>query len=993
MWDADHRSKRWGGRFSAAVLLCVLWAVTVLGQGQTSGRISGKIVDDAGRPVSGATVTAANKALSLERTVTTPASGEFVFGLLPTGEYDVTVTAEGKQPEVYNVRLGIGETIPLTVQMAPGAAVAESITVSADASALETTTIGSTFKYSTEVEALPIINRDIESVASLAPNMSFGPTGGTLSIAGAPSFDTTVLLDGAEISDPYFGSAPDLYLEDAIEELQVLTSGVSARYGRFQGGVINAITKSGTNDFEGAIRAELESQGWNGGTPYGEDRSTDVTQEYQATLGGPVIRDRIWFFGGLWTAPSSESASTTVFTDETVTTKYSEDRWHLKLRGALTPSHLIDGSYFKFDSESLDRQGLAAGHGLALGARKDPRTTQTLGYQGVFGPETFVELQAMRKRVKIFEGGDPNGGDPFIDYNFGVVFNNGWWDFSDPSIRDNDTLAVNVNRSLSTGRFGTHSLEAGFQRVNSITGGENRQSATGYNLLALNTGEFYNGLVNGVPTYNIVGAADDPLTYRWKALSISGKQELLNNAFYVQDAVTFNKVRLDLGLRFDAYDGSGPIASYNLDFSGWQPRVGLTYSVTPRWQVQVTYGRYVSRFNDGVANNTTGISSAPRIEHLYTGPTLTGLTADQLEAILRDDSNWGVLTAYVGPDQPTTFQATNIEAPYADDYNLSIRHGLPRNTGSVVLSWIHRDYKNLIDDFAGGVCDYGIDFGVACPAGNITTIVDPETGAPLGSVDTTIWGNYKGAKRKYRALTGVWEYRPSTRWFFGGNYTLGWTKGNYEGEAGNQPASGSLAFGNYERSIDLAAAAPYGYTDDDIRHRLITQAAYTFDFQRLGLVSLGSSYRYQSGRAYSLVAAVPRTPDPDYLQEGEANYNYFFGPNGEADRHERGSRRFDGYWALDLSMRYEVPVLLGVRPFVRLAVTNVLNNDAVTSFQTNGRALRDASGTITGWAPLATSTCGLDDAPSKDCTSFGRIRNERDYQPARAMQFAVGIQF
>ena len=988
MWSrAQQRSRQWRVPCVVALMMALVWATGAFGQGQTTGRITGKVVDETGKPVSGATVTANHAALSLERTGTTNENGDFVFALLPTGTYTITVMAEGRQPEVYNVGVSIGQTIPLEIQLAPGMAVSEAITVSASMSSLETTTVGETFDYPNQIETLPVINRGIMNVASLAPNVAPGPNAGSLNIAGAPAFDTTVLLDGAEISDPYFGSATDLYLEDAIQELQVMTSGVTARYGRFMGGVINAVTKSGTNEFEGTVRAELESEGWDGGTPYGEDRSTDVSQEYQATVGGPVIRDRIWFFGGLWTAPVSATNDTTEFTNETITTKYEEERWHLKLRAALTPSHMVEGSYFKFDSESGNRIGLPAGNALAVGVRRDPRSTATFNYQGVFGSNTYGELQLTQKKVSIIEGGDPSGGDPFIDYNLSTVFNNGWWDAGDASVRDNETLAANIAHSLSTARFGAHEFEAGVQRVNSITGGENQQSPTGYNLLVFNTGEFYAGKVNGVDTYNLLG---DGYSYRWKALSVEGQQELVNDAFYVQDTMTVKDLRLDLGLRFDAYDGSGPLASYNLDFSGWQPRLGVTYNVAPRTQLQGTYGRYISRFNDNVANSSTGVSAAPRFEHLYTGPDRLGLTAAEISTILRDESQWGLLTDYISNDQPTTFQASDINAPYADDYNFSIRQGLPRDTGAIVLTYLHRDFHDLIDAFVGGACDYGIEFGQPCPAGSRTIIHDPVTGRVVAPVDTTVWANEPRAKREYRAITATWEYRPTRRLNVSGNYTYGTTKGNYEGEARNQPASGTI-FGNYERSQDMAAAAPFGYTDDDVRHRLIAQGAYTFDFHRFGVMTVGSIFRYQSGLAYSITGSPLRKDDPAYVSDANTRYTYFFGPNGEVDKHERGSRRFNGWSAIDLALRYEGPGIFGVHPFARLAVMNVLNSNTITSFQTSGTAVQDANGNVTGWRPVG--NCGLDSKPSKDCTAFGRVRNESDYQLPRAMQLAIGLQF
>jgi len=978
-------------RFLYAVLL-MMTATTLqlFGQAQTTGRIVGHVTDDAGKPIAGATITVTNTQLQLERTATTGVNGDFTLALLPTGPYVVTVASSGKQPGVFNVRVGIGENVPINASLAAGEVVTETMTVTAAATPLETTAIGDNFNYDHEVERLPVQDRTLENVALLAPNMSFGPTPGTITIAGAPSFDTTVLLDGAEISDPYFGGAPIVYIEDAIEELQVLTSGVSARYGRFQGGILSAITKSGSNQFEGTVRAEMSSQKWNAQTPFKEKQSSDITKDYQGTLGGPIVRDRLWFFGGGRTIPTTNSINTTAYTHESVTQTRNEDRWQLKLRGALTANHVIDASYLSYESEGTNRFGLTAGNAAATTTRLDPRKVTTVGYQGVFNANTFLEVQAMNKDVSIAEGGDPSKGDPFIDYNTVTVFNNGWWDVNDPSIRNAKTGALNLTRTLDSQRYGSHTFEAGLQRVASTTGGENRQSSTGLNFLALNSDlPFFAGDQNGQTVYNVVNGE----SYRWVAIPLGGEQKLTDTSFYAQDAWNLNRFRFDLGIRHDSYEGEAPLPQYSLDFAGWAPRLGITYDVTPDWQVQATYGRYISRFNDSVANKSTGIASGPRIEQVYIGPTLQNATAAQISAILRDESKWGTVTGYVDPTQPTTYQATHIRAPYADDINFSVRHALPRSTGSVVLSYIHRDYKQLLESYTGGACDYGVDFGQQCPAANISNVFTP-SGDLLAQVDTTVWANDSRAKRRYQALTALWDYRPSARWQFGGNYTFAKTKGNYEGEGGNTPASGSI-FGDYEKSLDIAAAAPDGYTDDDIRHRFIATGAYNMTMRSAGALSVGSVFSYRSGLPFSLIGAVPYGHTDGYLADDVNQYNYYFGPNGEATNHARGTQRFDGYWSLDLAGRYQTPSILGVHPFFKASVLNVTNNHALIKYQTSGRAVfeTDANGNsqVAHWAPRG--NCGLDDKPSTTCTLFGHIRNQNDYQLPRTFQFSLGVQF
>ncbi|HEX4959566.1 MAG TPA: TonB-dependent receptor [Thermoanaerobaculia bacterium] len=957
--------------------LLLLLPLVVWGQAEVTGKITGKVTDDQGHPIAGATVEVTSTGLKIERQATTGENGEFLFAILPTGAYTVAVSAVGHQPEVINLRLGIGQTVPLDVSLNPGEAIKEEITVTGTASALETTTTGERLSYSRDIEQLPVLQRNLEDVAQLAPNVSFGPTAGTLSIAGAPSFDTTVLLDGAEVSDPYFGSAPVVYLEDAIDEIQVLATGVGARYGRFQGGVINAVTKSGTNEFKGTLRTELSNQKWNSATPFGEDREDKINKVYQGTLGGPIVRDHLWFFGGGRKIPSQVTTLTTTTTDQSYSQGLDERRWQGKLRWAISPSHLIDASYLSFDSSITNDNGLPAGDDLALGKRADPRETYTMAYQGVLSGTTFVEVQATKKNVAI-QGGSVNATrDPILDLASFSVFNNHWWDFNDPSIRDNKTAAVTLSNLRDLGRFGSHDLEGGIQYVSSTTGGENRQSASGFNILGLNSDFVVRPVANpDDPRFNLLTGN----ALRWEALHLNGDQTLKNTAAYVQDQWNLPRWRFDVGVRYEKYKGDGPLPQFRLSFNDFSPRLGATFSVTPNLQLQATYGKYVSRFNDAVANAITGVGNGPLIQTLYLGPDLFNLTRDQVQAAIHNNAYWPLILSYSDPNQPTSFLANNIKAPYANEITTSVRGNLPAHLGTAVLTYIHRDYKQLIDNFVGDICDYGINFGKPCPSSNTTTVF--QNGAPVAEVDSIMWANNPQAHRTYNALTGSWNIRPPNKpWSLGGNYTYSKTRGNYEGEGQNTPSSGS-PLGDYIKAVNPAAIAPDGFTNDDIRNRANVFGTYRLGLQRFGDLTFGSVFLYQSGLPFSLTAQVPYGSVPTYLG-ASGTYTYFFG--------ERGSHRFDDIWALDVSTRYDLPLHSRLAVFLKGGVTNISNNHAVASFQTTGDAVFDANGNPIAWQP--SGNCGLGDKPSKDCTGFGRIRNDQDYQRPRTFLFSVGLDF
>jgi outer membrane receptor protein involved in Fe transport len=847
--------------------------------------------------------------------------------------------------------------------------------------------LGENFDYAQGVEELPIQNRNLNSITTYAPNVAYGPTPDTLSISGAPSFDNSVLLDGSEISDPYFSVASTMYFEDSIEEVQVLTSGVSPRYGRFQGGVINAITKTGGNTFDGTVRVELRNQRWNSQTPFGEDQSDDLGQTFQMTLGGYILKDHLWFFLGGRTRPDTVTSNSTVLTGQSFESTEFEDRWQVKLRGAATPDHVVEIGYLERDYGETDRAGLPPGElRAANGTLRAAYTMTVLAYQGVLTPSFFLDFQATRKETSGNKGGEPNGRSPFADLLAFAFYNNHWFDRTDTDVRDNETLGLNLIQALSTSNWGSHTLEYGAQWVNSITGGENRQSPTGLNLLAVPMKTPFavkNPSSESDPVlFNLSSIfTGDMVALRWDALAVQGHQEIESLGVYIHDAWEIDRWRFDIGLRWDAYDGTGPLATQRFEFSRLAPRLGVTYNVSQDWQVQTTWGRYVSRFNDNVFTYITGVAAAPYVETRYTGPEFELVDATTMEAVLRDThpacqamgTCWGITSTIKDPEQPTQFLASDITAPYADDFNFSVRHALPRNSGSLVLAIADRRFKGLIDDFVGG---YGF-----------TTVTDPDPSDPNNpasfTFDSRWWANAAQAERRYTAATLVVDWRPSPNWGVGGNYTFAQTQGNYEGEAEFRPASGSQ-IGNWVESRPESTAVPYGLLDVDIPHRLRAWGNYRWNFDRAGQFVVGSVFTYESGRVWNRVADVSYGDDPDYLDDSINVYTHYF--------EGRGSDRFDGWWRVDLSGRYQFPIWKRLQGWLKVDVLNFTNESAVTSYLTSASAVTNTAGVLV-WEPNGNCGPGKDPWPSTSCSQFGRIRNEDDYQQPRTYLFTIGLTF
>ena len=299
---------------TASLLLLLTMSTSVFAQGVQSATLRGTVTDQSGSALPGVTVTVKSPALMGERTAVTTANGGYILPGLPPGTYTITFTLAGMQEKQDTQALPLGLTTVVDATLKT-AAVAETITVTANApTVLENPTVGANIKAET-VQELPIL-RTPTSIASLAPDVTGDrggrattPLAGQLSINGGMAYDNNFLINGVNVQDNLFGQTNNLFIEDAIQETQVLTSGISAEYGHFTGGVMNVITKSGGNTFTGSFRDDLTNPKWTALTPFeqgfrGEGvpaakpatHTNKISNVYEATLGGPILRDHLWFF-------------------------------------------------------------------------------------------------------------------------------------------------------------------------------------------------------------------------------------------------------------------------------------------------------------------------------------------------------------------------------------------------------------------------------------------------------------------------------------------------------------------------------------------------------------------------------------------------------------------------------------------------------------------------------------------------------------------------
>ncbi len=294
---------------AAVAVLSTLGASSAFAQA-TTGELTGRIADPAGAVVPGVTVTLRNLETGLVRTGVTNEGGEYLFVLLPPGRYSLTAELSGfKKLERLGLTISVGTRHTLPLQLEVGA-VTEIIQVSGESSLIETTRSDiSGVITPTEITNLPLLNRTFANLSIVMPEArpagNFDPTKtrtGNVAMNGGDGRQLDVNVDGGDNKDNVVGSLLQNFAFESIQEFQVLQHRWTAESGRAVGGVINVITKSGTNNLKGALFATYRDQNLalkDFFQKRGGPRLTFERWEYGGAAGGPIKRDRLFFFGAL----------------------------------------------------------------------------------------------------------------------------------------------------------------------------------------------------------------------------------------------------------------------------------------------------------------------------------------------------------------------------------------------------------------------------------------------------------------------------------------------------------------------------------------------------------------------------------------------------------------------------------------------------------------------------------------------------------------------
>ena len=979
---------------AVTLVMALAFSSIALAQARQAGEISGAVRLADGSAVPGVLVTATSPVLQGQRTTSTTETGQYIIRNLPPGPYQVVFELEGMATVQSAATVELGQATPLNVEMQV-AAQEETIIVTGElSSVLASSEVSTTYDFET-VNNLPI-QRNPDDIAALAPGLTQNtPNGGQVTISGGFAYDNVFLIDGVDANDNLFGSTNPVYIEDAIADLQVLTSGISAEYGRFSGGVVNVITKSGGNEFSGTLRVDLEDEDWRNQTPIEQENDTEVTgptsKAYSATLGGYILKDRLWFFVA---GRDEESSETQAFflTGIPELNSIEEDRQEYKATFNIKDRHQIQATFTdrnqtgvrpSFDfSASLD----------TLRTRTDPSDLKVARYSGVLTPSLFAELQYSEKGFTFMNthgtDADTTPGtanfiqnSPFFDF-FGASsshYHAPYFDGKDPEDRNNEQLAASLSYFLDTASTGSHDVKFGYEDFSSFRTGGNSQSPTDWVMSAEPIG--------GADPVVFAGGTLEPnwipeASGAWQFLpNRAAEVELQTQSLYVNDRWQLNDHwSFNLGFRYEDVSGRSDRGITTVNSDALVPRLAASYDVRGdgKYRFDVTYAEYAGKYSESQFASNTDVGNPPGLLYFYVGPPGTGYDfAPAYDFNNELGFNYIVISACDGTQN--VLVDSNITSPTAEEFTVAAGMELQRG-GFLKLVYTDREYSNFVEDFQ------------TLDTGTTEVIVQ---GVSAGTFVNTLFANSNLGSREYQALQLIGRYRLSDNWTLDGNWTYQLTNdGNFEGENTNQPGISSV-IGDYPELLTRFSHFPTGKLNDFAEHKVRVWTNYNLSFGRAGTLNFGLLMNYDSGLVDSTTDTEPFTPqqldlfdDLGYVGSPGGSQTLYFG--------ERGNVAFDDALTFDLGINYQLPIWKDLDIWIKADVINIFDDD--TQF--------DGLSTVTACYPLGSArnptgarcvgpadALGLPQTFSTDPDSFRSGRNNADYVDPQEYRFTIGFRF
>ncbi|WP_165488675.1 MULTISPECIES: TonB-dependent receptor [Dyella] len=979
-------------RLALAVGLCLTLASGItLAQSNATGTIFGQAEP-------GETIHIENSQTGFKRDLTTDSAGRYRAPSLPIGVYTVSLLKDGKQVDSRTgVQTSISSGTEVSFNISPAANATNLGAVQVVGNALPAIDVSSVDSRAVinadQLAKLPIARQSISSIALLAPGTTPAARGygNALSFGGSSASENAYYVNGFSITNPLTGVSSRQLPYDAIDQTQVLIGGYGAEYGRSTGGVINVVTKSGTNTWKGDLQVlwapeqlaqTPRSVYLRNGTLYqrgngfaGDDRNE---LQYSGSIGGPLIKDKLFFFAAAdWirstdTAWTPKTAGSTIQNDTNKTTRYL-----YKFNWNITDNHILEFTATG-DNEQTDSQIYQYNY----------NTMQTMGYLG-------------HQYTKNYNGTQTNatpGGNVYIGRYTGYITDdltiNAMYGKSNsdhvqtitglggtpcPSIVDNRAIAAtNPAPSCQFGntttlmpgskdstsgwsfnidyRIASHSIKLGMDNYSlRATWGSAPVAGTQYRYFDVGDGSaIVNRLINLGLNPNLYNPADFANGYYVEStgLSTGTSARTAQRSQYIEDTwqITDRWIAI-IGLRneqFTNYNGVGQ--AYAKERNQLDPRLGFSWDVYGDSSLKVygNAGRYHLGLPTSVAVRGAGPSTFPSNYYSFTGidpttgvPTGISTGAPYSQTFYNNGANGT-------PPDAKTVSVQNLKTYYQDEFILGADKQLANNW-TVGVKTMYRVLRNLIDDTcdsrplqawgdANGLHDQvaaGLAASTGCwlynPGNGATFTLSPAPGQYLSVPLTAREIGEPKAKRQYYMIDFYAEHQFSDKWYGKFEYTFSRSYGNSEGQLDSDIVQADVSTTESWDAPELMENTNGPLANDQTHQLRILGVYQPTEEWRFSTVT-----RITSGTPISCIGARPLSAGGDPVGYGAA---YFWCNGKPAPRGSYGRNPWT--YNINLSAAW-IPAFLDHKFTFTADIFNLLGHQTVTQlFQ----SCENASGT------------------------------------------------
>ncbi|MFD0847257.1 TonB-dependent receptor [Sphingosinicella xenopeptidilytica] len=964
-------------------------------QDYTSGALSGTVVDADGAPVPNANVTLTSADQGFTRSATSNASGAFRFGALPPGSYNVVISSSAGDAGEEGIRVAASATANYTFVV--GAATEIVVTSARRNLDFSNTTTGIAVDLQDLVSRVPL-GRSLTDAALLAPTATAGDTtfGNLPSFGGASVAENAYFINGLNITnfDTYLGSAPVPF--EFFRSVEVKTGGYPAEYGRATGGIINAVTKAGTNDWTAGIHLNWEPNSLRSTTKdtYRDRNGKDTNNNLSAIaeVGGPIIRDRLFAYG-LIEFRDIKSGHSSIESGARFVDRDNDPIWGVKLDAYPLDDHHLEFTYFDTSTErrrttlGFDPATDTVGDELSQTRHRSGGESYVARYTGNLA-EWFTISGAYGVSKERFDVLTNNDGNYVRDELTGVVLSDQKLD-SVQSPYSTRREFYRFDADLYFSLLGDHHVRFGMDTENtrlskvSVPTGADGYDANG--LAAAPGGVSYYLNVCGADTPQCLAAgleAND----RYVGVgygSLGGGFKGKNKAYYVQDEWNVTpRLTVNLGVRLDQfanYSNAG-VKYIDLD-NAWAPRIGASYDVSGDGRIKL-YGNY-GRYYLPVASNVSAVSFGSPISFTEYWQTDGTFSASSVPTLTTQITGWDGGQACPAPifgvggancnviatgaiRDPGQVASRNLKASEEDEIIVGASYRFSEQW-TFGVAYTRRRLLAVADDIAidaavRSYCDAegitGCDdiwdgyhqYVVANPNRDIEiTLSDPINGeatprtVTLNAEDIGI----PSAARKYDAVEFTFERAFDGVWSLRGSYTWSKSRGNVEGFVQSDFSQNGTGLTRDFDQPDLMEGA-YGKLPNHRAHQFKIWGAY----QVTDALLLGFNASLTSPRHFGCIGNSRGGFDG-------TNLGYLYGAWSQycLGRLQPRGTGLDGTglksdWVknIDVSLRYDIKLPLMGKTTLRADVFNLFNFKGVTDvdqigeYYQNSDALRPEYG-------------------------------------------------